>query len=82
MIIEKTAEIEMMCVCGDSENEHVDNCEQCFIAGCGCSEFEEEETEESIACSEGICDGSGIIPEQEDPYTGAYQKERECVCKF
>lgn len=38
-------ERKQMCVCGDTEDEHVDGCEQCIISECGCKEFElEEET--------------------------------------
>ena len=32
-----------MCTCGDTEMQHVDGCEQCFIPECGCKEFEEKE---------------------------------------
>lgn len=35
-----------ICVCGDSEDMHVDGQEQCFHGECGCREFEEEETAE------------------------------------
>ena len=31
-----------MCNCGDSENMHIDNMEQCFNGDCGCKEFEEK----------------------------------------
>lgn len=34
---------EALCVCGDEENQHIDNCEQCVIAECGCKQFEEPE---------------------------------------
>ena len=33
---------EKMCNCGDSENMHIDNMEQCFNGDCGCKEFEEK----------------------------------------
>ena len=29
-----------VCVCGDREDEHIENCEQCCISECGCREFE------------------------------------------
>ena len=32
-----------MCVCGDTDEMHVDGQEQCFIPECGCKEFEEKE---------------------------------------
>lgn len=31
-----------ICTCGDSEDMHVNGCEQCFNGDCGCKEFEEE----------------------------------------
>ncbi len=34
-------EKDKMCECGDSENQHVDGSEQCFIVGCRCGGFEE-----------------------------------------
>lgn len=40
----KTANMEeLICECGDSENMHIDNMEQCFNGDCGCKEFEERE---------------------------------------
>lgn len=33
----------LVCVCGDSEDMHVDSCEQCFVVGCRCREFEEKQ---------------------------------------
>jgi hypothetical protein len=33
----------LVCVCGDSEDMHIDGCEQCFVVGCGCREFEEKQ---------------------------------------
>lgn len=36
-------EEELICLCGDPESQHVDGCEQCFIPGCGCKEFEEKQ---------------------------------------
>lgn len=39
----------MKCTCGDEEELHVDNCEQCVVPECGCKEFESEEpTKESM----------------------------------
>lgn len=41
-------EPEKICTCGDSENMHVDNTDQCFNGDCGCKEFEEEANDEDI----------------------------------
>lgn len=38
--------LEKICVCGCSEEMHVDGCEQCFNGGCSCQEFEERESPE------------------------------------
>lgn len=32
---------EIKCTCGDTEEQHVDGCEQCVVPECGCKEFEE-----------------------------------------
>ena len=32
---------ELICTCGDTESQHVDNCEQCVVPECGCKEFED-----------------------------------------
>lgn len=37
-----------VCVCGDEEELHYENTEQCVVIGCGCKEFEEAPDEESI----------------------------------
>lgn len=37
---------ERYCICGDTEDQHIDNSEQCVISGCGCKEFESIEPEE------------------------------------
>lgn len=51
-----------MCSCGDTENVHVDNMEQCVIPECGCKEFEEVcgtcRGENIEGCS--MCDVDGI----------------------
>lgn len=36
-------ETEKICKCGDTEDQHIDNMEQCVISECGCQEFEEKE---------------------------------------
>lgn len=35
--------MEKICTCGDSEDMHIDGCEQCFNGDCGCKEFEEQD---------------------------------------
>lgn len=50
--IDTNMEQEKICICGDTENQHVNNCEQCFIPECGCKEFEEQETQKE-KCARG-----------------------------
>lgn len=65
---------EKFCTCGDSTDMHVDGVEQCFVIGCGCSEFEE-------TCE--FCGGDGVKHEVEEG-TGALVEVagEECVCQF
>lgn len=40
--------IDKNCICGDTESQHIDNCEQCVIPECGCKEFEEDELNPAV----------------------------------
>lgn len=44
--------MEKKCICGDTESQHVDGSEHCFIVDCGCKAFEEEMTAEDRATME------------------------------
>lgn len=78
---------ELICECGDTESQHIDNCEQCVIPECGCKSFVEESSDD--VCE--YCHGTGEVPKlmldnsDNMPSGGAWVESGEletCICKI
>lgn len=71
-------EQEKICVCGCSEQMHIDCTDQCFHGDCGCKEFEEndfQETEEANVLTCPYC--TNPLPPENSP---AYDRHYSGAC--